>query len=102
MAQLHSVPRIPNWPNVSKSFPQLCRELISRILSFCQGILFLIFGRSEFFIGMVGFFALGLESTLPIPQLIRLGSLVPDAEYFADQLIATTGSARYMVSGCLL
>ena len=37
----------------------------------CQAILFLILGRSEFFISILGFVALGLESTLPIPQLIR-------------------------------
>ncbi|KAF8801272.1 hypothetical protein BYT27DRAFT_7115291 [Phlegmacium glaucopus] len=39
-------------------------------LILCQAILFLIFGRSETFIGILGFVALGLESTLPIPQLI--------------------------------
>jgi hypothetical protein len=52
------------WPN----YTQYVEFLAGLIL--CQGILFLIFGRSELFIGMVGFFALGLESTLPIPQLI--------------------------------
>lgn len=36
----------------------------------CQAILFLIFGRSDTFIGILGFIALGLESTLPVPQLI--------------------------------
>lgn len=40
-------------------------------ISLCQAILFLIFGRSETFIGILGFVALGLESTLPIPQLVR-------------------------------
>lgn len=39
-------------------------------LILCQAILFLIFGRSEIFISFLGFIALGLESTLPIPQLI--------------------------------
>lgn len=39
----------------------------------CQAILFLIFGRSDVFVGLLGFAALGLESTLPIPQLIRYG-----------------------------
>ena len=37
----------------------------------CQAILFLILGRSEIFVAILGFVALGLESTLPIPQLIR-------------------------------
>ncbi|KAL0953405.1 hypothetical protein HGRIS_004644 [Hohenbuehelia grisea] len=39
-------------------------------LILCQAILFLIFGRSDLFIAVLGFVALGLESTLPIPQLI--------------------------------
>jgi len=39
-------------------------------LILCQAILFLIFSRSQTFIGILGFVALGLESTLPIPQLI--------------------------------
>jgi hypothetical protein len=37
----------------------------------CQTILFLIFGRSDIFVSILGFVALGLESTLPVPQLIR-------------------------------
>ncbi|TFK91733.1 hypothetical protein K466DRAFT_297006 [Polyporus arcularius HHB13444] len=37
----------------------------------CQAILFLILGRSDLFISILGFIALGMESTLPIPQLIR-------------------------------
>jgi len=36
----------------------------------CQAILYLVFGRSELYISILGFIALGLESTLPIPQLI--------------------------------
>ncbi|KAF8227550.1 hypothetical protein L208DRAFT_297582 [Tricholoma matsutake] len=36
----------------------------------CQTILFLIFGRSKIFVSTLGFVALGLESTLPLPQLI--------------------------------
>lgn len=39
--------------------------------SICQAILFLIFGRSEIFVAILGYVALGLESTLPIPQLLR-------------------------------
>ncbi|KAF8742503.1 hypothetical protein AX14_003905 [Amanita brunnescens Koide BX004] len=35
----------------------------------CQAILFLILGRSKVFVDILGFVALGLESTLPIPQL---------------------------------
>ncbi|KAK1215481.1 hypothetical protein PQX77_021915 [Marasmius sp. AFHP31] len=35
-----------------------------------EAILFLIFGRSETYIFIIGFISLGLESTLPIPQLI--------------------------------
>ncbi|GJE91109.1 hypothetical protein PsYK624_072580 [Phanerochaete sordida] len=36
----------------------------------CLSILFLIFGRSWIFVDILGFVALGLESTLPIPQLV--------------------------------
>ncbi|KAH7873012.1 uncharacterized protein C8R40DRAFT_413069 [Lentinula edodes] len=50
------------------SYTQYIEFLAGLIL--CQAILFLIFGRSRVFITLLGFFALGLESTLPIPQLI--------------------------------
>ncbi|TFK51690.1 hypothetical protein OE88DRAFT_1454901 [Heliocybe sulcata] len=36
----------------------------------CLAILFLIFSRFSLFVSLLGFAALGLESTLPIPQLI--------------------------------
>jgi hypothetical protein len=39
--------------------------------SVCQTILVLIFGRQHWFVDALGFFSLGLESTLPLPQLIR-------------------------------
>ena len=39
-------------------------------------ILYLIFGRSDIYISILGFLALGLESTLPIPQFIRYEYLV--------------------------
>ncbi|KAF5328177.1 hypothetical protein D9619_013418 [Psilocybe cf. subviscida] len=52
------------WPN----YTQYIEFLAGLIL--CETILFLIFGRSDFFVGALGFVALGLESTLPIPQLI--------------------------------
>ncbi|KAE9393461.1 hypothetical protein BT96DRAFT_967186 [Gymnopus androsaceus JB14] len=44
-------------------------EFLAGLILF-QAILFLIFGRSEIFVTILGFCALGLESTLPIPQLI--------------------------------
>ncbi|KAJ7257884.1 hypothetical protein B0H12DRAFT_1110416 [Mycena haematopus] len=40
------------------------------IFSLFQAILFLILGRFEVYVAILGFVALGLESTLPIPQLI--------------------------------
>ncbi|KAI9068302.1 hypothetical protein FKP32DRAFT_168275 [Trametes sanguinea] len=52
------------WP----TYTQYLEFLAAFIL--CQSILFLILGRSEIFISILGFVALGLESTLPIPQLI--------------------------------
>ncbi|KAH8116429.1 hypothetical protein DFH11DRAFT_1580555 [Phellopilus nigrolimitatus] len=50
------------WP----TYAQHIEFLAGMIL--VQAILFLIFGRSEIFITILGFLALGLESTLPIPQ----------------------------------
>ncbi|KAG6381525.1 hypothetical protein JVT61DRAFT_112 [Boletus reticuloceps] len=50
------------------SYTQYIECLASIIL--CSAIIFLIFERFEFYISLLGFFALGLESTLPLPQLI--------------------------------
>lgn len=44
-------------------------EFLAGLIVF-QAILFLILGRSEVFVSVLGFAALGLESTLPIPQLL--------------------------------
>ncbi|KDQ61619.1 hypothetical protein JAAARDRAFT_123350 [Jaapia argillacea MUCL 33604] len=52
------------WPNYSQYIEFLAAYIL------CMAILFLIFGRSDFFIATVGFVSLGLESTLPIPQLV--------------------------------
>ncbi|KAH6916193.1 hypothetical protein BKA70DRAFT_481221 [Coprinopsis sp. MPI-PUGE-AT-0042] len=52
------------WP----TYTQYIEFLAGFIL--LQTILYLIFGRSELYVGTLGFLALGLESTLPIPQLI--------------------------------
>jgi uncharacterized protein with PQ loop repeat len=51
-----------------KNYAQYVEFLAGFIL--CQAILFLIFGRLDTFVAILGFVALGLESTLPIPQLI--------------------------------
>ena len=40
-------------------------------MSACQSISYLIFGQSKVYMAILGFAALGLESTLPIPRLIR-------------------------------
>ncbi|KAH9479626.1 Solute carrier family 66 member 2 [Psilocybe cubensis] len=52
------------WP----TYTQYIEFLAGLIL--CQAILFLIFGQWPTFVSILGFVALGLESTLPIPQLI--------------------------------
>jgi hypothetical protein len=39
--------------------------------SIAMSILYLALGGFDFYINILGFVALGLESTLPIPQLIR-------------------------------
>jgi len=44
-------------------------EFLAGLILF-QAILFLILGRFEVYVAILGFVALGLESTLPIPQLI--------------------------------
>lgn len=50
------------------TFTQYIEFLAGFIL--CQIILFLVLGRADIFINLLGFAALGLESTLPIPQLL--------------------------------
>jgi len=50
------------------SYTQYIEFLAGLVL--CLAILFLIFGRSEIYVAILGFVALGLESTLPIPQLL--------------------------------
>ncbi|KAJ7746930.1 hypothetical protein DFH07DRAFT_869523 [Mycena maculata] len=45
-------------------------EFLAGLILF-QAILFLVSSRFEFYIAIMGFVALGLESTLPIPQLIN-------------------------------
>ncbi|KAI0372778.1 hypothetical protein BV20DRAFT_44442 [Pilatotrama ljubarskyi] len=53
------------WPTYTEYLEFLAAFVL------CQAILFLILGRSDIFVSILGFVALGLESTLPIPQLIR-------------------------------
>ncbi|KZT39396.1 hypothetical protein SISSUDRAFT_1070555 [Sistotremastrum suecicum HHB10207 ss-3] len=50
------------------TYGQYIEFLAAQIL--CLTIVFLIFSRFDVFISILGFAALGLESTLPIPQLI--------------------------------
>jgi len=66
MVLIHTIHRVPRRIHVCT----LTVLFYAYPRSLCQTILFLIFGRSQFFIDTLGFFALGLESTLPIPQLI--------------------------------
>ncbi|KIM74026.1 hypothetical protein PILCRDRAFT_801628 [Piloderma croceum F 1598] len=55
------------WHSYTQYIEFLAGFMYSRL---CLAILFLIFGRSDVFVSILGFVALGLESTLPIPQLI--------------------------------
>ena len=70
--------------------------------SLCQAILFLILGRSETFVSILGFVALGLESTLPIPQLLRSVIVIFVMEYTPHTIfaLATIDSGRYMAFEC--
>ncbi|KAJ3569035.1 hypothetical protein NP233_g5320 [Leucocoprinus birnbaumii] len=52
------------WPTYAQYIEFLCGFIL------CQAILYLILGRSDIYVNILGFVALGLESTLPIPQLI--------------------------------
>lgn len=55
--------------------------VFSFMISVLLTILVLIFGHVDVFVWLLGFFSLGLESTLPLPQFIRLvtflSSVVP-------------------------
>lgn len=50
-------------------FPRL--DIIISLFSIIQAIFYLVLGQFKTYITILGFVALGLESTLPIPQLIR-------------------------------
>ncbi|KAF9518342.1 hypothetical protein BS47DRAFT_1371132 [Hydnum rufescens UP504] len=52
------------WPTYSQYVEFLSAYII------VMTILILIFGRIAFFVDVIGYFALGLESTLPLPQLL--------------------------------
>jgi hypothetical protein len=68
--QLHRIPRCLDASQV----PTLLSTIIDQDpFSVVQTILVLIFGRQEWFVDTLGYLSLGLESTLPLPQLIRQG-----------------------------
>ncbi|KAF8513477.1 hypothetical protein JB92DRAFT_219675 [Gautieria morchelliformis] len=52
------------WPDY-RNYIEFLAALI-----LCHAIAYLIFGRSQWFIQTLGFLALGIESLLPVPQLI--------------------------------
>ncbi|KAH9840090.1 uncharacterized protein C8Q71DRAFT_476803 [Rhodofomes roseus] len=62
------------WP----TYTQYIEFLAGFIL--CQAILFLIFGRSQPFVFILGMVALGVESTLPIPQMISAPCMGSDCQ----------------------
>ena len=70
MVDLLTTYRVPCWLYVRKRKYNHCPFLIR--FSVLLTILVLIFGRVDVFVWLLGFFALGLESTLPIPQFMRL------------------------------
>lgn len=77
------------WP----MYTQYVEFLAGLIL--CQAILFLIFGRSKLFVSVLGFVALGLESTLPIPQLISNFKQRSLYGFRLSTLIGWTGGDAY-------
>ena len=71
-------------------------------ISLSHAILFLIFGRSHIFIGILGFVALGLESTLAIPQLIRyIQSLLTKIVTHLYYVLAIIVNGRFTAFACL-
>jgi len=73
MADIRPAYRIPRRSHVGTICYSCSRKLLNTTGSLCETILYLIFGGFKVFITILGFVALGLESTLPIPQLIRWG-----------------------------
>ena len=74
MGDIRATCRVLGWHDVrvhSQLGVPLFIEMTYTQHSLVQAILFLIFGRSDLFINVLGFLALGLESTLPIPQFLR-------------------------------
>ncbi|KAH9946513.1 hypothetical protein B0H21DRAFT_402368 [Amylocystis lapponica] len=66
------------WPTYTQHIEFLAGFIL------CQAILFLIFGRSDVFVNILGFVALGLESTLPIPQLISDPCMASGCQPWSD------------------
>jgi len=62
-----------------------------------QTIIFLIFGYSKLFIAALGFVALGLESTLPIPQFISNYKQKSLYGFRASTLLGWFGGDSYKV-----
>ncbi|KLO17942.1 hypothetical protein SCHPADRAFT_845716 [Schizopora paradoxa] len=79
------------WP----TYAQHIEFLAGLIL--VQTIIFLIFGRSEIFITGLGFVALGLESTLPIPQFISNYKQKSLYGFRASTLLGWFGGDSYKV-----
>ena len=60
----------------------------------------LIFGRVDVFVWLLGFIALGLESTLPIPQFITSVTFVFKHRALTVLHLVITSRSLYMGSGC--
>jgi hypothetical protein len=71
MVDLLTTYRVPCGLYVRKRKPIIICPFLIRF-SVLLTILVLIFGRVDVFVWLLGFFALGLESTLPIPQFMTL------------------------------
>ena len=71
MVDLLTTYRIPCGLYVRKRKSIIIAPLLIQI-SVLLTILVLIFGRVDVFVWLLGFIALGLESTLPIPQFMTL------------------------------
>lgn len=93
--------------NISSSLRAICTK--TKAHNYCSllihisvlfTILVLIFGRVDVFVWLLGFIALGLESTLPIPQFITLVTFVFKHCALTVLHLVITSRSLYMGSGC--
>ncbi|EIM80530.1 uncharacterized protein STEHIDRAFT_68204 [Stereum hirsutum FP-91666 SS1] len=77
------------WPTYTQHIEFLAGYIL------CLTILTLIFGRMDVFVQILGYVALGLESTLPIPQLVSNAKLRTLYGFRMTTLVGWVGGDSY-------